>query len=878
MLLFVATWLYLPRGAEAVELAPPVRVIVLDASASARRQRPDWTAWARSALKAEAQAAKLAAEELAVIVFANEVRRVFGPGSPRALEDRLSGRDGAPLVPSEGAGSDAASRLCDALDAAAGLALAPERAPGRVVLMGVDRATDGDPNPGLGRLARVAELERRELPPCAESDLALVDLELPRSIEAGSPLVAVVTLAHVPGTSSPTAGQLELEIFEGGALRLLRVPLPLTDWTGERRLSIPLGTAVSGLIRVNARVRLGERPDPIPENDFATAVASTRASRVVGVLTGVGVLAPAGAPAGLERVDVTLDDLALVLPSLDALIAVDVSPEDLEARVPDGLLESFVRGGGGWLSTGGWQSLSGWNESVAQRGFQRLLPLEPAPPEGGPRDVVLLLDGSQSMEGEPFEAVRVAAVDLVEAAARSDRVTLRFFTAALQDPVVLKERDAEEQGRAAGREAARALLARTVPRGDTYLMRSLETLLDRRPEDAPPALVIMLSDGRERESPIRPYAERGAELRERLLERRVRLVPIAVGERVELKYMQMLVPDGQRVQLVTELDDLGRLFRREVGGARLVEAEAGGSLSLTVRGGSESLAFEVLGGTAPPPVERFLRARPRAGAEVAWTDDENAPVLALMRVGRGRVAMVTTALNADWASEWMARGQPGASGSAWNAIAPLVRWLARRPVGPEDEPSRAWLDGTTLHVAGLPPSGAASLEARLVREEGALALALEPPLRSAAAGPGELRERSAFISAADRQELLAGAAMGTATLLVEVPGRPGNGETAKAEIALSVALGPAPEFLLLGTPVAAEWFGPEEEGEGAALRSAHAASEGMFTARPSPLAAPVLGLALALLGIWAFLAARARPRAVTKTPRSDGQGGRSFSR
>ena len=846
-----ATWLYLPRVPDRSELGDPVRVVVVDASASARRLRPNWPLWARARLKEEVRAAARSGEELAVVVFADEVRRVFGPRAAEGFEPILAGRGNAPLVPSEGGGADSSSRLVAALEVAEGLVNSPQRRSGRVVLLGVGPATDGDPNPLLARISRSARLEARPLPGAERSDLALLDLSLPPSIEAGSPLTVEVSLRHTPGLIGPSRGRLELEVFEAGALRFQRIPLELDGWSGERRLSISLGPALSGLTRVNATVRLEGRRDPVPENDSATAVTTTRASRVVGVVSAPESRPPIGFPPGLDRVDIEPGELALLLPRLDALVSLDLAPSELERRLPVGSLQAFLAEGGGWLSCAGWSFLRDWQSARSPEELAGFLPLEAAPPVGDPRDVILLLDGSQSMEGEPFEAVRAAAIDLVQAAPPSDRVTLRFFTAGLRDAVLLKERNADLGGREAGREAARRLFDRTVPRGNTYLMGSLEELVRQRAADAPPALVFLLTDGRERESSVQPLAERAAALRAQLQGARMRVVPLAVGSPVELKYLSLLVPEGQPVTRVEELSDLGSLFRKEVGG-NWIEAAPGEVLELKFCGPPQGLGQEIFGGRGAPPLVRLLRARTTPGAQSVWCNPDGLPALAVARRGRGRVAALASALDANWAPAWVSP-QPGegqaSRATGWDVLAPLLRWLARRPTEGHEERPYARLGDRELIVRGLPASPLAEWKATLWRGDVGIELALVPRVRSSGPGVQALSERVARLGPRDRAALLAGEAQGTAALTVHVPASPDRGP---GPLVLPLSMGPAPEFVGGGLAPDPALFATAagQEGDGGQPPGAPVSAP---RAVPHPMAPAALAVGLMLFSIWVFL-------------------------
>ena len=185
-----------------------------------------------------------------------------------------------------------------------------------------------------------------------------------------------------------------------------------------------------------------------------------------------------------------------------------------------------MRGGGGWLALAGWSFLGDWIPGP-QGSLESLLPAEPAGSEPPPRDVVVLVDGSGSMEGAPFESVRAATLELVAAALPSDRVSLRFFTRGLEPARLLKERSTANGGSAEqARDAARELLRARVPSGSTFLLQALREF--RATAGADETLLLLLTDGQDRQAGSDESAARSVAAE--LAAARVRLVVIGVGD------------------------------------------------------------------------------------------------------------------------------------------------------------------------------------------------------------------------------------------------------------------------------------------------------------------------------------------------------------
>lgn len=813
-LLTVAAWLFLPRTPEAGPARPPLVIALVDASASVARPRA-WLGWVRAELARAADEAAAAGAELAVLAFADGVATGFGPGAPARFGDMLAGRDGPPFDPAL-ALPRGATRLADALAAVEPLCAAPRPAV-RLVLLGPATYTGASPAGAWARLAAAGvACEVRAPPRAEESDLALLELALPARVEAGAPLVALVRGLFRPGTGPVAAARLQLEVEEDGPPRTLSRALALPAGGGAFELPVALGPAGFGRTLVRARAVL--EGDAWPENDALSADTLAEGARVLGVVVAPELrpvaeawLAPSGrsALAGLQFLFLRPEELPGALDDLAAVITFDLAPEALPAEV----LAPFVRRGGGWLALSGYGFLAGWIPGETGGELARLLPCEPRARESPPRDVVLLVDGSGSMEGQPFETVRAAALELVAAALPSDRVSLRFFTGRLEPEHLLKQRSASRaEDQRAARAAARDLLALRVPSGTTYLLAALTELARSAGEHE--TLALLLTDGWEREGLPDPLGSAHA-LAQELRAARVRLVVIAVGT-PNLPLLAALAEGPENVRAGDTLDALRAVFHRELSGSQLAEGELALRPAPRAPG---SLADEVLSaasGQALAPLERHVRNRLRPGAEALWESAEGEPVLALARAGLGRTALFAARPGAPWASRYLRAGlgEPAEFDG-------LLRWLARGPTDRAGPTARA--AGRRLTLGGLARDGAPVRRARLVapgREPEELRLL--PP-----AGPAGdvLGVREAWLA----REPPAGAYL----VLADEPEAP----------VVPVAVGPGDEFA---------W-----RERAAPPAAASAARAGLPAGRAShPLARAGLVLGLALLFLAALAASR----------------------
>ncbi len=672
--LALAAVLALPRPGAGTPDAPALELVVLDVSDSVRAGRPGWLSQLRSAALAACSAARARGAEVQLVAYGATARTLAEPQPADQVARRLDGAEGAPLGLAPASLSPLDSRLELALALGRDALLDPARLPGRVVLIGDGQAGDGAAATLAEWRAAGVDVEWRALERGRAVELALVGVRAPRRIDAGRPFAVDLEWALLAG-DWPRPFEVEVE-RRGSAGELRSVHVLPTPASGRRATtSLTLPGAPDGVLELRVRWTGG---DTLEANHAGRARLRVGEHRTLGVAVDSGAEEALRAALATERwTDTewlfgTPGELAGQLEALDLLLLADVPPD----AFPPDLLGPWVRGGGGLLALMGERSLRPEPEGAD---FD-LLPLVPAPPDRPPREVALLMDGSGSMEGAPFEAVRKAAIELIDALPRGDRLTLRLFTRAPTQSIVLSDGRSRDRARAAER-----LLELRLPGGATEILSSVEAVLERRRQSGQnqPCLLILMSDGRETDFVLWP--DRLARLEELCTERGIERYALAVGADADLANLVALAGDGKRVVRVERLDTLRQALLSVVQSERVRPGPV--PLVATRRG---PLAEEFGGPAAWPALDRSTTAVLAEGATLLISDDRDAPAGALWRVGAGRVASLIGGPLPGWGSRW--RGRP-------ELLEDLARFLARS--GETELALEAEPEG--LRLVGLPP-------------------------------------------------------------------------------------------------------------------------------------------------------------------------------
>ena len=721
LLLALGALLSLPRFA--TTSVRPLTVFLIDTSASTRvgvdtpeRLTRTLADWFTRELVERSKNEPWASGELAVVAFSGRSRIALAP-LPTDTALRAVRRQGfiRKLLDESPPGSE--------LDAALGAveALLTGRAAARIVLLGDGSYSGANPGPRLSALAERGVVLETAAPARKLPDLALTRLDMAPRFAAGAPVVAALEVAWTPADVGPLAGAglpVHLEVTLTGPGGVRREPWPkgeeleLSAESPRWTRALNLGPLEEGAWRLDLSV---DPADPASILDGFAANDRLVREFTVGPAKRLWI---AAAPESRARAEsffaAELPGLALsfVEPAelAELLGGARQEPVDLLvtwnlalADLPAALLSSRVRSGLGWVALGSWGFLA--NPVGIDPNLATLLPLV-LDDEGRPaRKVILCVDGSGSMAGAPFDAVRRAVFELVRATPPQDEVSLTFFTndlgaewrirPASTGPLALSEDALGIEG-----DQLQQLLTAEVPGGDTLILGALDELSRRRRAFASvPALVILLSDGAENgldlEEPELMMAafDEARRLSASLAAARTELavVSITVGERsvaqadAARNLLEALVPPGKELHEIGlaeaaqtgELGGLGDIFAREVAAGMLATGDFDtllGSGPLAAALAPRGAHLKTLGRFRVTPGSQLLAlAVPATGsAPDAASAESPLPLLAVKRIAGlpgsrgGRVALLGTEPNSRWAPEWTSAA----------SLAPLLDWLA----------------------------------------------------------------------------------------------------------------------------------------------------------------------------------------------------------
>ncbi len=764
-LLALGTWLALPRAA-----APrvPLDIVLVDVSKSVfAPRRSDWQRFVREQLtrlareSAEHRAGERSAAEepadVCVVAFGSEVRTLVAPASANEVLARLGSdaRSGFELLEhGDPAGSDE-TKLSAALDLAA--TLAADRNDAHVVILGDGTYTGRDPAPAADALQRAGAtiVETLGLPAPSRSNVALGPLSVPRAIEVGAPLVVSLEALIQRGSDADEKAVVEIVRRDARGESKTRVAL---QWPtpSSPSATVPvhadLGAAVAGAIEIEARAVLsagsGERiSDAIVEDDVSSARVRCAGMLVVGVadadgsgaavakaLQGIG----AASTSGMQILPLHAGEIVSALSVVDALVTVDDALSADEAR----LLTSFVVHGGGWLDLAGWKWIA--RRAGSDDPLRSIAALVPAHDKLGPRDVILLVDASGSMDGTPFASATAAIGTALEAALPEDDVEVRFFADDLSPPIRLS---AADRARPALRRAFVEQVGHArAPQGSTQLWRALEQIALERADSAREALVLLLSDGRDPD--VKAAPARGQGLRTRLGTERAHIVVIAAGDDPDRDLLASLLNPGESIVDAGDLskpgasDRLAHLFARALAQDEVLQ----GPFDVLPVAHENGIAADVARASVDlAPIARAVRAdvvrTDTNYAEPFWSTHDGAPLGAIRRAGLGLSAALAFQPASDWAPQWT---DP-------KRLAPLLRTLARVHALRSSEPRLREEDGR-LCLENAPPDLPAPAHAHVVDGNGASADVLfaeagptgDPLLERCAPIPTELERSAGF--------------------------------------------------------------------------------------------------------------------------------------
>jgi len=690
--------------------APTLRIALLDVSDSVTRVRSAWPALARTALESEARAAAGAGDAFAVLAFAEEIVRWHGPAAPESFAFDEQWLAGAPA-------RRGATDLAAALLAADRLARSAERA-AHVRILSDGAFTGSEPT---AQLARV-HAELVPLPAPDRFDPWLRSVEAAAELEPGAPLALRVEWER---DGFPADSAL--------SLRIRGLPEGERTWTLDAQSGpvqrLELGSM--GSRHLDLDVELLAAGDAIPENNALGVRVRARGALQIALAfakaqeaTARTLAASWGAEPGLgvELVENAGSGPAAVrslAPETDLLVTLDLDPRSLEV----GAVAPLLARGGGWLAAGGSALLAGL-AARDERSAASYLPCVPDD-DDRPRDVLLAIDVSGSMDGESFDAVRNAAIGLVERLRLRDELTLQFFTDRLGEAIALG-RGAAAPG--SGPELARRLLEARRPSGPTDLPAVLEELVAAREAKRTQARIVVLTDGRDQRG-LPSAVGRTAVALERLSEAGAKVRVLASGPDPDLEFLRGFERPELGCSVARLGADVAAALERASNGERWDERAR--AVRVAVGSASAAAQEQRLALERSPEVVRTLRLRARDGDAVLLEDDEAQVLAAVRPAGAGACAVLATLPGPEGSPAW-AR-EP----TRW---LPWVRALARGRAGAPPAPFARWSAPRRLELGPFEPALGRSLRAQLIDGGGVESELPLAPVRSAAFPVGTFLE------------------------------------------------------------------------------------------------------------------------------------------
>ena len=632
-----------------------LRLVVLDASASVARIRSGWAGRSGALLREQAQAALAEGQAFAVVTAAPQAQRRWGPGPPAdflqaELEGSLHMLRWAPVF-----GEDLVTDWEGTLQLLHGFA--EDESVGRysVVLYTDGQARDERAWQGLAHLASMGcELRYGDLPAATQVDVALVSLHLPTEmppgvpgsvrirlawrgagVDLGSTWPWKVTVSNADGIVSEVVGQLPAiaDGVEG-------------SWS-SRVQNLPLPPLAAGVYQV--RVELDGVPtDRALENQGRSDLL--RVGQELQVLL-VGTLREPGdgertarelSSAGVACRAVAAQDLPEWLGEAHCVVTLGLSPSEL----PGQALQDFVERGGSWLALGEENMLAGWSgrSILTEADLGGLLPLSLDRGDGPEKDVILLVDGSGSMQGEPWSQVQAATLVLLRNVSRQAGFEVDLFTNdLLPAALALPPQAADADGTAAlqTERAMRAFLQARIPGGRTNIFRSIESLLERRAQKGP-CKVVLITDGWQNDG----GSWDPDSLRVSMAGAQMELSIVATSENPNLADLGRLIP-RESIVLAKDLEGLAEILKQELMG-EAVRRDAGMRIVGAGFGVGAIWGLPDLLPEGSAPVGSLLKTKARGGARVLLQTVRAEPVLAAVQRGRGLVAQVTSLAGADF--------------------------------------------------------------------------------------------------------------------------------------------------------------------------------------------------------------------------------------
>ena len=560
-------------------------------------------------------------------------------------------------------GSDLASAIQRAL------ALVPEEAPGRVLILSDGRTTGADPSSSAFRAAaRRIALDYRVLARPAAGDAAILHVDSPRTV---APDEVVMIHAWV---RLPVPQTVRYELTRGGAVVAAGEQ---AAGSGITRLTFRHRAGRSGTADYTVRLA-GDRPDPVPENNRARVLVGVEGPKPVLLVTQT----PGAGLAGLlgrggmdiqarppEACSWSLADLS----NFAGILLENVPAETLGDTALARLAAWVTQTGGGLMMTGG-------KHAYGPGGYYKS-PLEPVLPVSMELRkehrklalaIVVALDRSGSMAvpvaggRTKMDLANVAAAEVVNLLSSLDEFGCVAVDSAAHIVAPLKP----VENKAAVQDRIRRIESMG---GGIFIYEALSTAARMLADaQAQTRHIILFADAADSEEP----GEYKALLEKcRKANMTVSVIGLGTPGDVDADLLRDIASRGDgRCMFTTRAQELPRLFAQDTFvAARSAFLEQATPVRTT--GAMLALAGQPFADLPAVGGYNLCYLRPEANLAAVTQDDYTAPLVAAWMAGAGRALCYTGEADGEFTG----------SIAAWPKVGEFLTTLAKWTAGPQDE-------------------------------------------------------------------------------------------------------------------------------------------------------------------------------------------------
>ncbi len=293
--------------------------------------------------------------------------------------------------------------------------------------------------------------------------------------------------------------------------------------------------------------------------------------------------------------------------------------------------------GGGFIMLGGEQSfgLGGYYKSA----LEEILPVRSdfeKEKEKPSLAMVLVIDRSGSMQGDPLEMAKTAAQSAVELLGNRDQVAVLAFD---DQPYVISEmQSASNKGKISDE------ISRIEPGGGTSMFPSMEQAFEiLSATSAKLKHVIMLTDGQSNPGDFEGMAQQMASAR-------MTVSTVALGG-ADTELLETIAKVGKgRYHLAEDPSQVPQIFAKETITASKSAIDEQPFVPQVIRA---TKALAEIDMESSPFLLGYVMTRPKPTSEVILATEKGDPLLAWWRYGLGMTAAFTSDAKSRWAAEWL---------------------------------------------------------------------------------------------------------------------------------------------------------------------------------------------------------------------------------